>query len=288
MWLGRANHTIGWLIGLCSICAVDPNLFNGPLGGAHAVQHAGPLKGRASRAGASHQPFAAPQHSLAVGAHIQEQGEFLGLIHAAGQHAGADIGANITGYPWQAVHGSFGMKAQAEVCGCQQGRMVDGGDKRRQADTGCRDAKQQVDHGAVAGNGGFNNLLWLDVRGAFACPLDKLVYGLNDPVLHFLPAAIFAGIDDARDHIFAARNLAIVLSYLGCNFASDQVNQPHRHCGGANINGNPPERLALGDVTRQEIDQPFLAALAIQLNVRIQQGCDVPDIHIIRHAGCLG
>ena len=73
--------------------------------------------------------------------------------------------------------------------------------------------------------------------------LEQLVDRSQNQGAHFLGPALFAGINDARDHILAAADLLVVFGHLGPDLPADQVHQPEGDRGGADIDRRPPERL---------------------------------------------
>ena len=66
-----------------------------PVVAAHPAGHAGALEGRTGRAGAADQPLPVAEHDLAVGAHVHEQRELVGGVHAARQDPGGHVAADV-------------------------------------------------------------------------------------------------------------------------------------------------------------------------------------------------
>ncbi len=61
---------------------MHPDLFDGPLGGAHTVHHTCPFEGRPGGTGAGDQPIAGTEHHFAVGPHVEEERNLLAIDHA--------------------------------------------------------------------------------------------------------------------------------------------------------------------------------------------------------------
>jgi hypothetical protein len=126
------------------------------------------------------------------------------------------------------------MDIQPEVGCAQRWHVVDDGHKRRQADRLGRDAEQQVHHRRVAGDRDLGDLLG-PRTGLLTGRFHQLVDGTRYQVLHFRQVVVLAGVDDARDDILAARNLAVVVRRLCYDLAAEQVDEPHRHGRGADV-----------------------------------------------------
>ena len=139
--------------------AVDPDLLDGPGGGAHPGDDAGALEGGPRRAGAGDQPILVAQHDLAVGAHVDEQGDGLLLGHARAQHAGRDIGAHIGAHAGEAIDGGLGVQVQAQGPSAQRRRLVDGGNIGLQADILRVQPQEEMDHRRVARHGRQDQIL---------------------------------------------------------------------------------------------------------------------------------
>ena len=166
------------------------------------------------------------QNHLAVRANIQEKGEFVGVIHARRQDTRGDICAHIAGYSRQTIDRRLRVQAQTHIASIQEGYLINSSDKRRQPDRRRRYPKQQVNHGAVTGDGSFDNIHGLYLHALAGC-LDQFVDRIQHQVAKFLGAIFFAGIDDARNDIFAARNLAVIFRHLRFHLSIQQVYQPH-------------------------------------------------------------
>ncbi len=76
--------------------------------------------------------------------------------------------------------------------------------------------------------------------GALAGRLDQAVDGVQHQFAQLLPAAVLAGVDDARDHILAAGDLAVVFGDLGLHLPADQIDQPDGDGGGADVDRQLP------------------------------------------------
>ena len=216
-----ADHAVGRLQGV----VVDPDFFDGAGRRPHAVLDARALERRAGRASAGDQPVGVAQHRLAVGAHVDEQRQLARLVHPGGEHARADVRADVAGDAGQAIHHRLRMRGQPQLAGGQGRHMIHDRDVRRQADAVGRDSQQQVDHGGVARDRQLEDLV-----GARA---DLLARGLQQPVdradhqpLHLGQPVVPLGVDDAGDHVLAAGDLAVVVGGLRHHLAALQVHQP--------------------------------------------------------------
>ena len=80
--------------------------------------------------------------------------------------------------------------------------LIDAGDEgdKRILEAGI--PKEKMGYGVVAGDGNFNDLSGLDIC-TLTGNLNELIMRSRTRPLHFLPAAVLAGIDDARDDILA-------------------------------------------------------------------------------------
>ncbi len=234
--LDSANHAERGIIRI----AIHPNFLDGAFGGAHPVEYASPLEGRPRRASASDQPIFGAKHCLTVGAHIQKEQHFFGIIHPRREHTSADVGADVAGHTGQAIDDGARVCVDAYIGGFQRGDVINAGDKGRQADTGRGDTQQQMDHGAVPGNGGFHNLSGIG-SNAFTGAFNQFVDGTHHQIAHLFGAAFFPGDNDARNHIFAARNLLVIFGDLNTHFPGEQIYQPNRDGSGANIHRRAPQ-----------------------------------------------
>ncbi len=243
-----ADHAISRLQGFL----IDPHLFDGTDRGAHAVLDPRTFERRPGRTGTGDQPVCIAKHRLAVRAYVNEERKLRRLVHLRAEHACADISADIAGHTRQAIHLRPGMHDQSQLAGCNGRRMVDHRDERHQADGFRWDGQEEMDHRRIAGHGQLHDLLGIGLH-LLAGGLQQLIDGADDQLLQFGQAVGLLSIDDARDHIFPARDLAVIVAGLRQHLAALQVYQPDGNRGRADIYGRA--QVAIRMIARQKGQQ---------------------------------
>ncbi len=164
---------------------------------------------------------------------------------------------------------------QSHLIRPEQGDFVHAGHEGGEANAGGGHPQQQVDHGGIAGDSGLDYVDRLCLH-SLTGSLHKVVDGSDHKVAQMLAALPLAGVDDARDDILAAGDLLIILGHLGVNPTSEQIHQPQRHGGGADVHGDAPERVVVRREAGFQIDQSGGAVGAALLAGMIEHGGDLP------------
>ena len=167
------------------------------------------------------------------------------------------------------------MGRQSQLAGSQDGHMVHHRHVGGQADRLRWDGQQQVDHRRIAGNRQFEHLR-RDGADLLAGGLQQAIDRFDDQALHLGQVggcAGVAGIDDARDHVLAPGNLAVVVACLGQHLARGQIHQPYGNGRRADVDRRA--QVAFGLIARQ-YGQELWRAVGLVPRVRRQDHGYVP------------
>ena len=134
----------------------------------------------------------------------------LSVARSRREHAGGDIAADVAADARQDVDTDERVGVEPHLAGHQVGRRQERGHVRVHPQILRVEPEQQVGHRRVAGDDDLVDLGELDaVRRQL---LEEVVDGLDGESLQSLQALLARRVDDAADHVLAARDLLVVVA----------------------------------------------------------------------------
>ena len=193
------------------------------------------LKSRPCGAGAGQQTLVVAQDDFGVGAHIHQQGDFVGEVGPLGEQHARGVGPHVARDAGQNVDPRTGVQFQIDLAGRHVHGAVHRQSKRRTTEFHRVDAHQQVMHDGIADERGFQNVLGRDARLSGNVTGELVERGAHGVRHVDLAAGVHHHVRDAAHQVFAKANLWVHHTSRGHHFAGFQVAQMGRDGRGAHV-----------------------------------------------------
>ena len=239
--------------------SADPHAIDGAAGGPHAARDGAAFESRPCRGRAGHQEIPVAEHHLPVGADVQQQGDFLRLVHSGSQNSRGDVAADVASGHGEGVQDAARVDPQPDLGRTERRRAGRRRHKRRDPDQIGFQSQQEVQHGRIAGSHHAR-----DIAPADLCPvgqvLDERFDVLDNGLVQGLGAARLPRVVDAADNVGAELDLGVVLGGGVAGSARRKVNQVSDDRRGAHVEGKA--EIVAGRVAR--LDTEHLAQVAAE------------------------
>jgi len=232
----------------------DAHALDGARGGSLTGADLGTFEGRPGRTGGSQQPVTITEQYLGVGAHIDDEGDFVPVVRCFREKHAGGVCADVPRYAGQRVGVSTGRDGDADVASRHRERGVAGERERRRPQLHGAQAERQVHHDGIAGERDLHDVARLDA-GLPRHVRDQAVDCLADSGGQLgIAARIHLYIGDAAHEILAEADLRVHAARAAENLTAREMAQVRGDGRGADVDGDAVQAIAEpgpdGDVRR--------------------------------------